>query len=108
MPAAGLRKPLTADERERRMIEYLATLHQGRLAEFKLTRMNRVANFRKRIIQLMDEMVEARAEDLAAGMLMEYAPPRPERRERNSVEGRLPVGPKKAKMPVWLKSGTGD
>lgn len=98
-----MRKPGTADERERRIVQYLSSVHQGRLAEFKLTRLNRIANLRKKLMELLNEMIESRAEDLAAGMLMEYAPPRPERRERNVVEGRLPIGPKRAEMPVWLR-----
>lgn len=102
-----MRRPSTADERERRMVEYLATLHRGRLAEFKLTRLNRVANLRKKLMALLEEMIETRAEDLAAGMLMEYAPPRPARRERDITEGRLPIPPKKARMPVWLRDSEG-
>ena len=99
----AMRKPGTADERERRTIEYLVSCHQGRLQEFKLTRLNKVANFRKRLMQLLDEMIETRAEDLAAGMLMEYAQPRPERSAIDITRDRLPIGPKKAKMPVWLR-----
>lgn len=98
-----MRKPATADERERRLIEYLTTVHQGRIAEFKLTRLNRIANFRKRLMELLDEMIEARAEDLAAGMLMQYAPPRPERKEGDIWEGRLPIPPQRARRPVWIK-----
>jgi hypothetical protein len=85
-------------------VEYLASCHRERLAEFKLSRLNRIANLRKKIIQLFDELIETRAEDLAAGMLMEYAPPKPERPAQDVTEGRLPIGPKKARMPVWLRS----
>jgi len=103
---ARVRNPATADERERRIVEYLRSVHQGRIAEFKLTRLNKLANLRKRLKDLLDEIVETRAEDLAAGMLMEYAPPRPEplqRSERGTVtEGRLPVPPKSVR-PVWLE-----
>ena len=97
----------TADERDRRMIEYLITLHKGRLAEFKLTRLNRIANSRKRLMQLLDEIIEARAEDLAAGMLMEYAPPRPDRKSDPTRE-RLPIGPKFSRMPVWIRKNAGS
>jgi hypothetical protein len=100
-----MRKPATADERDRRIVEYLVSCHRGRLAEFRLTRLNRVANFRKKLIQLLEEMIEARAEELAAGMLMEYAPPRPERPAANVTEGRLPIGPHRARMPAWLRTG---
>lgn len=100
-----MRKPATADERERRTVEYLVSCHQGRLAEFKLTRLNKVANFRKRLMQLLDEMIESRAEDLAAGMLMEYAPPRPKRATIDITRDRLPIGPKKSRIPVWLSKG---
>ena len=100
--------PLTADERERRVVEYLLTLHKGQLAEFRLTRLNRVANFRKALMQLMEQFIEARAEELAAGMLAEYAPPRPEKTFEHVTEGRLPLpakGPKakRRRMPVWVK-----
>jgi hypothetical protein len=98
-----MRKPATADERERRIIEYLTTVHQGRIAEFKLTRLNRIANFRKKLMELLDELIETRAEDLAAGMLMQYAPPRPERKEGDILEGRLPIPPKRARRPVWMR-----
>lgn len=103
-----MRKPATADERDRRIIEYLVSCHKGRLAEFKLNRLNKVANLRKRLMQLLDEIIESRAEDLAAGMLMEYAPPRPGRATIDITRDRLPIGPKKARMPVWLgKDRTG-
>ena len=98
--------PLTADERERRIVQYLVTLHQGRLAEFRLSRMNRVANFRKQLIQLIDKMIEERAEELAAGMLMEYAPRQPERKVGDTAEDRLPIPPKRVR-PVWLQDSAG-
>ncbi len=98
-----MRNPATADERERRLVEYLVTLHQGRLSEFRLTRLNRIANFRKKLMELLEEMIEARAEELAAGMLVEFAPPRPTRKESNPMEGRLPIPPKRARMPVWIR-----
>lgn len=98
-----MREPATADERERRMVEYLLSCHQGKLGEFKLSRLNRIANFRKQLMALIEEMIEARAEDLAAGMLMEYAPPRPERNVIGMRRERLPVEPKKARIPVWLR-----
>lgn len=101
-----MRKPGTADERDRRMVEYLATLHKGRLAEFRLTRLNRIANFRKRLMQILEEMIETRAEELAAGMLMEYAPPKPAREERDVMEGRLPIPPKKARRPIWVQKAS--
>lgn len=96
--------PLTADERERRLIKYLTTCNRERLAEFKLSRLNRIAIFRKRLMELLNEMVETRAEDLAAGMMMEYAPDRPKREAVDVTENRLVIGPKKARMPVWLRS----
>lgn len=101
-----MRKPATADERERRMVEYLVTLHKGRLAEFKLTRLNKIANSRKKLMELLDEIIESRAEDLAAGMLMEYAPPRPQVVVMDVTKDRFPIGPKKSRMPVWLRNGS--
>lgn len=104
-----MRRPATADERERRIVEYLISVHQGRIAEFKLTRLNRLANLRKRLRDLLEEIIETRAEELAAGMLMEYAPPRPAKRPQDAPdvrEGRLPlpIGPKSARrIPVWLR-----
>lgn len=94
--------PLTADERERRCVEYLVTLHKGQLAEFKLTRLNRIANFRHRLNELLNDMIEARAEDLAAGMLMEHAPERP-------IKKALPVRTenglklRKRRTPTWVQ-----
>ncbi len=96
-----MRKPNTADERERRIVEYLKCCHQGRLQEFQLTRMNRVANFRKRLMELINEMIEARAEDLAAGMLMQFAEPRPPK-QIPAVEERLVIAPLARRMPRWL------
>jgi hypothetical protein len=90
-------EPLTADERERRTIEYLRSLHKGQLAEFKLTRLNKLANCRRMLRELIEEMIEMRAEDLAAGMLMEDAPKRPKRLRSKVLakqEGR--------KLPVWI------
>lgn len=69
--------PLTADERERRTVKYLRTLHKGELAEFRLDRMNRVANFRKALKELLERFVEARAEELAAALIEQHAPTRP-------------------------------
>jgi hypothetical protein len=92
-----MRNPNTADERERRIVAYLVTLHQGRLSEFKLTRMNRIANFRKQLIQLIDEMIEVRAEDLAATMLMQFAEPRPA-----PIPHPHTVIRRKRRLPPWI------
>lgn len=100
-----MRPPATADERERRIVEYLVACHQGRLAEFRLGRMNRIANARKRLMQLINEMIEARSEEIAASMLAEYAPPRPMRKAVDVTEGRLPIAPKKAGLPPWIRKG---
>lgn len=96
--------PLTADERERRLIKYLASCNRERLAEFKLSRLNRIAIFRKRLMEILNEMIETRAEDLAAGMMMEYAPPRTKPEQADATRDRLIIGPKKAQMPVWLRT----
>lgn len=93
-----MRNPLTADERERRFVEYIRTLNKGQLGEVRLRRMNKIANFRKTLIDLMEQMIEARAEDLAAAMLTADAPERPKRKSR-VCEGRLVVV---RKLPVWL------
>jgi hypothetical protein len=102
-----VKPPNTADERERRFVQYVLTLNKGQIAHFKLTRLNRIANFRHRLTELLNEMVEARAEDLAAGMLMEYAPDRPKRAEdlsENVARGRLPL--RKRRVPVWINDRT--
>jgi hypothetical protein len=98
-----VRNPLTADERERRFVQYVLTLNKGQLAEVKLRRLNRIANFRKSLMELINQMVETRAEDLAASMLMEHAPPRPvvEREKESVVKGRLPL--RTRKMPRWVR-----
>jgi hypothetical protein len=93
--------PKTADERERRFVQYVSTLNKGQLAEVRLRRMNRVANFRKALMQLVNEMVEERAEDLAAAMLMAHAPERP-KRGPVAVEERKRPG-RKAAMPPWIR-----
>jgi hypothetical protein len=97
-------KPLTADERHRRVIQYLETINKGQTAEFRLSRMNRVANFRKALMQLLDSFIEARAEELSAAWLEQFAAPRPERPESDVATGRLPLPvAKKRRMPVWVK-----
>ena len=99
-----MRPPLTADERERRVIQYLETLHKGQIAEFRLGRLSRVANFRKALAQLMEQFLEARAEELCAAWLEQYASPRPEHPSADLVTKRLPTPkPKRRRMPVWVK-----
>lgn len=96
--------PLTADERHRRVIQYLETLNKGQMAEFRLGRMNRVANFRKALMQLMETFIEARAEELSASWLEAFAAPRPSKAKTDVAEGRLPLPVvKKRRMPVWVK-----
>lgn len=97
-----MRNPLTADERERRFVEYARTLNKGQLAEFKLTRLNRIANFRRQLMELVEEMIELRAEDIAAGMLMEKAEPRPQIRAVKELP-RL----RNRKMPPWIAESRG-
>jgi hypothetical protein len=99
------RAPFTADERERRFVQYAVTLNKGQLAEMKLRRLNRIANFRKQLMELINEMIETRAEDLAASMLMEHAPERPEplKQEWKVIEGRLPLPERKRRMPKWVR-----
>lgn len=97
-----MRNPLTADERERRFMQYMLTLNKGQLAEVKLRRLNRIANFRKQLMALINELIEERAEDLAAGMLMEYAPERPKRNLEIVADGRLPAV-RRREMPKWLR-----
>ena len=96
--------PFTADERERRFVQYAITLNKGQLAEMKLRRLNRIANFRKQLMDLINQMIETRAEDLAASMLMEHAPERPEplRQESKVIEGRLPLT-RKRRTPPWVR-----
>jgi hypothetical protein len=86
------------------MIQYLETLNKGQLAEFRLGRMNRVANFRKALMQILEVFIEARAEELSAAWLEQFAEPRPKRLESDVAEGRLPLpAAKKRRMPVWVK-----
>jgi len=98
-----MRPPLTADERERRVIEYLLTLHKGQIAEFRLTRLNRVANFRRALKELLEEFIEARAEVLAASMIEEYAPRRPRRKRASRALAGRRAGPR-ARKPVWVEA----
>ena len=93
-------EPLTADRREERIIKYLESLNKGQLGEFRLSRLNRVSNFRKALIQLMDGFIEARAEELAACWLTQFAEERP---ARKVVEvGRLPLPERKRRTPKWV------
>ena len=86
------------------MVKYLETLNKGQIAEFRLTRLNRVANFRKALGQLLETFIEARAEELSAAWLEQFAAPRPERPESDVATGRLPLPvAKKRRMPVWVK-----
>jgi hypothetical protein len=96
----NVRNPLTADERDKRVVQYLLTLNKGQIAEFRLTRLNRVANFRKALMQLMEEFVSARAEELAAGMIEAHAPERPQLKE---TARSMSVSAKRRRMPVWVK-----
>jgi hypothetical protein len=91
--------PQTADEREKRFVEYLHTLNKGQIAELRLSRMNRIANFRKDLMELINELIETRAEDLAAAMMMEHAPERP---KRVPVERRK-LAERKRAMPPWIR-----
>lgn len=95
-----MRPPNTADERERRFIEYMLTLNKGQLGEVRLRRLNRIANFRKSLMDLVNQMIETRAEDLAAAMLMEHAPERPKREPEKVLQGRLPL--RKRRIPKWV------
>lgn len=81
-------------------MQYVLTLNKGQLAEVRLRRMNRIANFRRALMDLVNEMVEERAEDLAAAMLMEHAPERP-KRGLVVVEERKPA--RKAVIPPWIR-----
>ena len=97
---------LTADARERRIVQYLLSVRKERIQQFRLIRMNRKSNLRKRIIQLIDEAIQECGEEFAAALLEEYATPRP--KNEDVTDGRLvlPVGPKKAQLPPWVrKSG---
>lgn len=82
-------------------MQYVVTLNKGQLAEIRLRRMNRIANFRKALMELVNQMVEERAEDLAAAMLMEHAPARQKRGPVAVEEEKLPA--RKAAMPPWVR-----
>jgi hypothetical protein len=93
--------PNTADERERRFVQYLLTLNKGQIAELRLSRMNRIANFRKALMEIVNNLVETRAEDLAAAMLWKYAPERPKRVPVPIAQGR--IAERRRTMPPWIK-----
>lgn len=99
--ARPMGNPKTADERERRFVEYVVTLNKGQLAEVRLRRMNRIANFRKALMDLINQMVEERAEDLAAAILMEHAPERPKPLPAPIERKRLPI--RKRVLPPWIR-----
>ena len=97
--ATPMGNPKTADERERRFVQYLRSLNKSELADLRLARLNQVANFRKVLMQLLNEMVEARAHDLAAAMLIEDAPEKPKVLQ---VVKRRKLPPSKAVRPEWI------
>lgn len=72
-----MRNPRTADERERRFVRYVKGLHKGEIVQLQFSQMNRMANFRKDLKRLLEEIIEVRAEEIAAGMLIDEAPERP-------------------------------
>lgn len=92
--------PKTADERERRFVRYLRSLDKSELADLRLARLNQIANMRKALMQLVNEMVENRAQDIAAAMLIVEAPEKTRPLQR--VERRR-LGTRKALLPVWIK-----
>ena len=94
--------PLTADEREKRIVQYLRSLNKGELGEYQLSRFNRVANFRKELMQLLEKFIEARAEILCAAMLMDDAAPRTESQLKAIAKAR-PRRRIGRRMPPWLK-----
>jgi len=93
--------PNTADERERRFVEYLLTLNKGQIAELRLSRLNRIANFRKALMEIVNNLVETRAEDLAAAMMMQYAPERPKRAVAPITRER--IAERRRAMPPWVR-----
>jgi hypothetical protein len=99
--ATPMGNPKTADERERRFVQYVSTLNKGQLAEVRLRRLNRIANFRKALMELVNEMVEARAEDLAAALFMEQAPDRPKPLPAAIERKRVPA--RKRVLPAWIR-----
>jgi hypothetical protein len=98
--ATPMGNPKTADERERRFVQYLRSLNKSELADLRLARLNQVANFRKVLMQLLNEMVESRAQDLAAAMLIADAPEKP---KVLHVVKRRRLAPSKAIQPEWIK-----
>jgi hypothetical protein len=104
-----MRNPLTADERERRFVRYVLTLNKGEIGELRLSRLNRIANFRKQLRELIESMIEERAEDLAAAMWLEHAPERPEplwKKEETAAQEKTFALPrterKRSRMPTWI------
>jgi hypothetical protein len=92
----------TTDERERRFIEYIHSLNKGQLNEFRLSRLNRIANFRKSLMQLVNDLVEARAEDLAAAMWLRHAPERPPKLMAEAKKRIVPIA-RARRIPPWLQ-----
>ena len=80
-----MRNPMTADERERRFVRYVKGLNKGEIAELRFAQLNHMANFRKDLIKLLEEMIEVRAQEIAAGMLMETAADRPRLERRLAI-----------------------
>jgi hypothetical protein len=95
-----MKPPNTADERERRFVQYVLTLNKGEISELRLGRMNRIANFRKALMQLLNEFIENRAEELALSMLWEHAPERPKPAELTVPKQRID---RKRVIPPWVR-----
>lgn len=61
--------PLTFNEREERFIEYLTSLDREQAIELKCDRLGRVADLRKKLMALLNQIIEERAESLAAALV---------------------------------------
>lgn len=68
--------PLTFNEREERFIEYLTSLDREQVIDLKCERLGRVADLRKKLMALLNQIIEERAESLAAAMIERAAPER--------------------------------
>lgn len=87
--------------RQRGFVRCVADLNKSHIGEVRLDRLNRFANFRKQLLQLIEQMVEARAQELAAGMLQELALERQPPPDANPFP--LPQAAAKRGMPKWVR-----
>lgn len=82
---------LTADKRDERFAEYLRTLRKWEITDVRSERLSRVSDLRKKLLVLLEQIIEERAEALAAGIVERYTGEKQERPMRPAFGTPEPV-----------------